>query len=731
MPDKPSIPNYRKTDVNVKAITDAPGLRAANVRACWGCEFFKRIEGDTNDGGTCSQYEFYTGASMVCDDWVEMPMRPLEVVVVEDTSKAIAANPLKAISKTADELRVGNYMVLFGGRDLTGIGHHDAKSRAMGKDEPALLEKNPDGSTGNFFSPATTFESEYTKAGKVLVDWEHGFRKDGIGPGRDDILGYVDVKSMRVDERGVFVERVLNRRAKYMEWIEPLIEAGLVGNSVECVHGKGMQRANGEIIEWPLMRDTFTVEPYEPRQMTENVVTAIKALGLSKLLETQPAGGASQETGQPVAGAANADTAQASTNQTEENMAGIEELTASVNTVGESVKGIAGTVGAMDARMTRVEEALKREPAGGNGGVQVVLDEADRPYKSFGAQLQDVVKAALNPHDVPKKLLALNDKYVKAMKATGASEGIATDGGYLVQQDFSSELFKIAHDESLLAGLVRTTPMSDPSNRLLMNAVAETSRVTGSRWGGLQAYWLNEGGTKTASKPTFRQIEWNLRKLTGLFYATDELLRDARALAAVAKEGFGEEFGWMLDDAIYNGTGGNKPLGFMNSGAVVSVAKESGQAAATVLFQNIVKMWVRLPVRSRKSAVWLINQDVEAALPFMVLSVGTGGVPVYLPASGAASDGLATLMGRPVIPVEQAATLGTTGDIVLFDPQAYMLVTKDGIQEAESMHVAFVTDETVFRFVMRVDGQPLWNSALTPANGSNTMSPYVTLATRA
>ena len=43
----------------------------------------------------------------------------------------------------------------------------------------------------------------------------------------------------------------------------------------------------------------------------------------------------------------------------------------------------------------------------------------------------------------------------------------------------------------------------------------------------------------------------------------------------------------------------------------------------------------------------------------------------------------------------------------------------------------FLTDETVFRFVYRCDGQPAIASALTPYKGTgNTLSPFVALATR-
>ena len=83
-----------------------------------------------------------------------------------------------------------------------------------------------------------------------------------------------------------------------------------------------------------------------------------------------------------------------------------------------------------------------------------------------------------------------------------------------------------------------------------------------------------------------------------------------------------------------------------------------------------------------------------------------------------------------MIPVEYSNTLGTQGDIVLADYSQYGIVDKGGIQAASSMHVAFLTDEMVFRITYRVDGEPLWNAQLTPFKGSNTLSPFVSLASR-
>ena len=273
------------------------------------------------------------------------------------------------------------------------------------------------------------------------------------------------------------------------------------------------------------------------------------------------------------------------------------------------------------------------------------------------------------------------------------------------------------------------TPISGNANGLKLNAIDEASRAS-TRWGGILAYWLNEAGTKTPSTPKFRQMVWDLKKLIGLCYATDELLQDAAALDSFIREGFAQEFEFQVEDKVYNGLGGGVPLGIMASDCLVSVTKEAGQAADTIVLENINKMWSRMYARSRFNAVWLINQDIEPELDNMSIAVGTGGVPAYLPPGGVSETPYARLKGRPVIPVEYAATLGDKGDIMLADLSQYRGIDKGGLQTASSIHVKFTTDETVFRFVYRFDGQPLWNSALTPYKGANTLSPFVVLNER-
>lgn len=171
-------------------------------------------------------------------------------------------NALKAVSRTDAELRAANYIILFGGRDLEGVG------------SPRV---NADGSTGEYFTKTTNLDSFYTRHGTVLMDWEHGQGELG-----DEVLGVVDWKTARVDDKGVFVERVLNRRNRYVRWLEELgwFDNGTLGTSSHAEPDNVEKASDGAIIRWPLMRDTITVQPMEPRMLAENQLQAFKALGL-------------------------------------------------------------------------------------------------------------------------------------------------------------------------------------------------------------------------------------------------------------------------------------------------------------------------------------------------------------------------------------------------------------------------------------------------------------------
>ena len=376
----------------------------------------------------------------------------------------------------------------------------------------------------------------------------------------------------------------------------------------------------------------------------------------------------------------------------------------------EQTGGNSSRVPKLDPSDTGFEDHLPRAHGSDTAG-----------FKSMGEFFQCVMRAGM-PNEIA-------DQRLFEVRATGLSEGIGSEGGFLLPTDFSAQLLRLAHETGLLPPLCLKIPITK-GNSIDLPTIDQTSRADGSRLGGIQAYWESEAAEKTKSKPKFRSLQLALKKLIGLCWATDELIEDVALLETVIKEGFAEEFGFKLDDAIINGTGAGMPLGVMNSPCLVTASAEVGQPSATIQYENILAMWSRMPGRNRKKAVWCINQDIEPMLYSMGLVLGMGGAPVYLPPTGAAEQPYGSLFGRPVIPLEQCQTLGTAGDIILADFSTYLLGDKGAMQSAQSIHVRFVYDETCFRFVYRVDGQPLWNSTLTPFKGSNTVSPFVVLEDR-
>jgi HK97 family phage major capsid protein len=183
----------------------------------------------------------------------------------------------------------------------------------------------------------------------------------------------------------------------------------------------------------------------------------------------------------------------------------------------------------------------------------------------------------------------------------------------------------------------------------------------------------------------------------------------------------------MITDSIIRGSGAGQPLGILNAGSLITVDKEAGQDADTLVTENLVNMWARLLPRSKQNAVWLINPSIEPQLYQLALSVGTGGLPVFLPAGGMSATPYMSLLGRPVIPCESCSTLGDLGDIILADLGAgYVLAEKaGGAKFAQSIAVRFVYDELAFRLTYRFDGAPMLASAITPAQGVDTMSHFV------
>jgi HK97 family phage major capsid protein len=345
-------------------------------------------------------------------------------------------------------------------------------------------------------------------------------------------------------------------------------------------------------------------------------------------------------------------------------------------------------------------------------------------FRMIGEELQAIARFNLG--------ISQDNRLQELRAATGLNEAVPSQGAFLLQNDLIGELVRRTYDTSAVANKCRRVPVGSNANGVKVRTIDETSRANGSRWGGIQVYWEAEADAVTSNtKPKFGMFELNLGKLFGQYYATDELLQDAEQLGSIVTQGFTEEMGFKLSDGVINGSGGATMLGVLNSDALLSVPKDTGQDADTVSSTNILNMWKAC--MNRANAVWFYNQELEDQLETLTYPIGTGGVManIFMPPTTPGSS--ASIKGRPAIAVEQCPGPGDVGDIILMDPSMYWIIEKGGIQVAESIHVAFLTDQSVFRFIYRVNGSPLLKSKITPYKRTSTsfyMSPYVALAAR-
>lgn len=373
-----------------------------------------------------------------------------------------------------------------------------------------------------------------------------------------------------------------------------------------------------------------------------------------------------------------------------------------------------------DGQQDPANKAPARTPRVSGGDLAARNDTGKWGFRTQAEFYAAVQKSSQRGAQVDPRLIA-------NAPTTYGSEGVGADGGFAVPPDFRSTIVeKVTGGDSLLG---RTDQQTSGSNSITFPA-DETTPWQSS--GGIQCAWEGENSQLTQSKPNLTAKTVRLAKLTALVPVTDELLADAGAMASYVARKAPQKMAYKVDDAIIRGSGAGQPLGILNSAGTITVTAESGQTADTVVFANITKAWGRLTPSARRNAAWLINPDVEPQLQSMQFPGSGTAVPVYLPPGGLSAAPYATLFGRPVIPHEGCSALGDAGDIILGDLQAYLSVIKTGgIRQDVSMHLWFDYDTLAFRFILRVGGQPWWNSAITAAQaGANTRGFFVTVGAR-
>lgn len=346
----------------------------------------------------------------------------------------------------------------------------------------------------------------------------------------------------------------------------------------------------------------------------------------------------------------------------------------------------------------------------------------DKPFATVGEQLRAIYNFRKN-HAEDKRLWQVNNAVL------GSNESSGADGGFALQTDFAAAIMESAVQQSPLLNRLDRYTCSSAANAMRWISADETD-VSKSVFGGVQMYWASEGAAVAASKPQFREMKMDLEKMMGFLYCTDEMLEDAAFMTSFASTSFALAGDRLLTEASICGDGVGKPLGFIHSKALITVAKEQSQAAGTFLGANAIKMQARAMPRNRERLVWLMHPDVEEQLPTLSIQSGEAAKFLWNPEGGLGNFDTQRVLNKPVLFEDSCSALGSAGDILLVDPFMYILLTKGTVKQDWSIHVEFLTDQNCFRVVYRCNGAPKVNQPLTIKNSTKTRSPFVALADR-
>ena len=386
-------------------------------------------------------------------------------------------------------------------------------------------------------------------------------------------------------------------------------------------------------------------------------------------------------------------------------------------------------IGAANAAIDRETLLASEERALGvevpDGAIIKVQDNRENDpkhgFKSLGDFAKSVVAASRSGNGPEQRLLI-----GAAAPSTVANEGAGADGGFMIPPEYSKELFRLTLGEDSLIPYTQNTETE--SNSMVFPKTEQTP------WGtnGVRAYWQAEATAGSPTKPILSTQTLRMHKLLALIPLTDELVADQSALSTELPGLISDSIRWKTNEAILFGNGNGQPLGALNSGAIITVAKDAGQATGTLSALNLANMMSRLPPGSFPKAVWVIN---PSALPSL-FTLTLGNYPIYLPGGAPQIGGIqmnpyGTLLGRPIMISQHAASFSSQGDVQLHDLSYYRTLTKaGGIQTATSLHLYFDADAAALRVTFRVDGGSKIAAPISPAKGAITLSPFIQLAAR-
>lgn len=344
-------------------------------------------------------------------------------------------------------------------------------------------------------------------------------------------------------------------------------------------------------------------------------------------------------------------------------------------------------------------------------------------FDTLGLFLTAVAKAGrtTSPWIDPRLKYFEDERPIGESKDLG--ESVGATGGFLVPVELQTQVYGVAAEQSVFMQRATHIPMRRRQIQIPVLDQTDTTAGVAHWFGGIQAYWVAEHAEKPQSEPTWREITLTAHEMVGYTRASNILLDDAAiSLDAFFNGplGFNGAMTWLMDWATINGTGAGMPLGWMNSDATIVVDRAT---SGTITYPDLLNMLQRF-LMTGGQGVWYVSQGALATLAQMT---GPSGNPSYVWMPDAREGIPGRLLGMPVVFSEKMPALGQQGDIALVNPPYYLVGDRQAVTIESTQFDRWRYNQTSWRAVARMDGQPWLSAPLTLMDGSAQLSPFVVL----
>lgn len=343
----------------------------------------------------------------------------------------------------------------------------------------------------------------------------------------------------------------------------------------------------------------------------------------------------------------------------------------------------------------------------------------------FAVALGKTVSRNTSAEDKEKAHNLLNNKYGKK---SNLNQGTSTAGGYLVPQYWLEELiYQSGYEGAAFPDRVTIFPME--SNILHLPTLDQTVTPSGgssAMYGGVSVAIVAEGTAPSQNtQPAFKSTQLTAKKILATCQVTRELLDNSPiSVEPMIQMLFGDATKAEINYQIVNATGGGSALlGVLNNSATISLNRTT---ANEITYADVCNMYSHLTPAHLNSAKWFVN---PLALSQLFQMTDKSGRAVFLQGFQSAYDKPRnSIFGLEVVVTEAMPTLGSTGDIMLFSPQAYFVGVNKQLTIDASEHYAFTSDIITYRMTMRLDGAPALTAPIYLMDGISQVSPFVQLS---